>query len=253
MARHSEGTPAVIVNPYGKGKAIYLNFVPGDGPASTALMRQILERAGVRREVTLECGGLCRRPALGYECFLYERGPIQYLGLLRDLPPQPAGVRRSWHGPQFRHATTHKETVTVRLPRQGEVYDVRAGKHLGHAASVSLEMAPAEAKVLGLLPYRVTGVIVSNLKPHYRPGENIRYRASVTVSKGNAADHVLRLEVYHPDGERVPCYSKNVLAVNGRFEDSLPLALNEKAGSWNLKVTDVTTRVSKAVRFQVGK
>lgn len=250
LARHADGTAAVIVNAYGKGKAIYLNFVPGGGPASTALMRQVLQPTGVRSEVTVMKG---QDPAIGYECFLYERGPIQYLGLLRDLPPQPAAGRRSWHGHQFRHATTDKETVAVRLPRQSEVYDVRAGKHLGRVASVSLEFASTEAKILGLLPYRVTGVTIGGVKPQYHPGDKVRYQASVTVSKGTAGDHVLRIEVYNPDGEIVSCYSKNVLAVKGLFEDSLPLALNEKAGSWTLKVTDVTTSMSKSVRFQVSK
>jgi hypothetical protein len=212
-------------------------------------MRQILELTGVRREAIVTKG---RNPAIGYECFLYERGPIRYIGLLRDLPPQPVGGRLSWHGHQFRHATTEKETVAVGLPAEREVYEVRTGKHLGRTAFVSLEMGPAEAKVLGLLPYRVTEIAIGELKPRYRPGEEVKYKAAVAVSKGKAGDHVLRLEVFDPDGRLVPCYTKNVLAASGRYDDSVPLVLNEKAGPWTIKVTDVTTKVSKSAAFEVN-
>jgi hypothetical protein len=249
MAKHENGTPAVIVNPHGKGKAVYLNFVPGNGPSSIALMNRVLELAGVERTVTLSTE---QGPAIGYECFLFERGPVKYLGVLRDLPPQPAGGRLSWHGPQFRHAGAEKEMLTVRLPGKHHVYDVRAGKYMGRVASVSSEMAPAQAKVFGLLPYRVRGVALRGLKPQYRPGDHVRCEASVAVSEGDPGDHVLRVEVCDPDGRPATCYRKNALAVSGRHQDSLPMALNDKLGVWTLRVTDVTSKISETVRFAVS-
>ena len=251
MAKHADGTPALIVNDRGKGKAAYLNFVPGNGPASTAIMAGLLELAGVKREVRLTVGDA---PAIGYECFMFERSPVRFLGVLRDMQPQPEGEPMlSWNGHQFRHASPEKEKVTIHLPGEYHVYDVRSGNYLGRSGAISTEMEPAEAKVFGLLPYKVNEVAIAGLKPMYRPGEKVQYVGAVAVSDGAPGDHVLRVEVSAPDGTLVTCYSKNVLALKGRYEDSLPLALNEKPGTWTLKIANVTSKVSRTGRFEVSE
>jgi hypothetical protein len=207
-----------------------------------------MELAGVRSDVELARG---QEPVIGYECFQYQRGSVRYVGILRDLPPQAEGEVLSWHGHQFRHASTDSETVTVHLPEARETYDVRAGEYLGRVADVPLTLAPGEARLLALLPYRVTGLAVSSVRTAYHPGDEIRYRTTVAVDRGEPGDHVLRLDVYCPDGNPVRHYSNNVLAAGGRYDGAIPLALNDKAGVWRLQVTDVTTNASASTTVDV--
>ena len=87
----------------------------------------------------------------------------------------------------------------------------------------------------------------------YRQGEKVRYTAAVAVSDGVPGDHVLRVEVSDPDGRPVVCYSKNVLALKGRHENTLPLALNEKCGVWTLKIADITSKALKTATFVVSE
>lgn len=248
LARHADGAPAVIVNAVGKGKAVYLNFVPGSGPGTIALVRQVMQQAGIEGEIRLTKG---QDPVLGYECYQYARGPVRYVGVLRDMLPQAPDDRMSWHGHQFRHATLGTEAIALRLPQACEVYDVRAGKYLGRVATVPLKMAATEARLLGLLPYRVTGLSVSGVQVRYGPGSVIRYRAAVATDRGPCGDHVLRIEVFNPAGKPVRHYTRNVLAVGGKYEGVVPLALNDTVGPWSMRVTDVTTKATQAATFTV--
>jgi hypothetical protein len=47
------------------------------------------------------------------------------------------------------------------------------------------------------------------------------------------------MDVVDPSGRRVPQYSGNLVAPRGRARMTLPLALNDPAGQWTLRVTDV--------------
>jgi hypothetical protein len=246
QAQYADGTPAVLVHSVGQGKAVYLNFVPGFGRSSQTLMSRILDLARVVRPVRLLEEG---QPAFGYECYLFERGPVRYLGVLRDMPPLPEGEHSSWSNYVVRNATVAKETVVARLPAPYHVYDLRAGKYLGKVRDFSLQLPPSTAGVFGLLPYRVKEVVVTGVKPTYRPGETVQCQVSVIPKSGQPGDHVVRLEVYGPDGALVRHYSRNLLAVQGRSTLNLPLACNETPGQWKMKIIEVTSKVSRIAEF----
>ena len=245
-ATHADGTPALMVNAYGKGKAIYLNFVPEVGPMSAELMSVILDVAGVRRSLRLTKG---EQQAVGYECFQFARGPIRYVGILRDLLPPLEGERSGWLGPPFRQATPGREAVSLGLSRQAHVYGVRNGEYLGRHERLLLELAPGEAKVLGLLPYTVEAVAIRGVKKTYRPGDALAFEVVIRPDSGSPGDHTLRIEIRDPRGKLSTLYSRNVLARNGSYRAKIPLALNELPGIWTITVSDVTTKVRETARF----
>ena len=249
LARHADGTPAVTINRHGQGKSIYLNVLPGSGPASVKLMSNVLLLAGVTRDLKLTCGD---DEAFGYECFRFVRGSAEYIGILRDMPPQPAGERRSWFGPAYRHATERPEDIIVHLPRTSHLYDVREPKYLGHRDTVTLTFAACQARVLALLPYRVKDLELRGIKAEYSPGENVVCKAVIEAETGEPTDHVFRVEVHNPDGQLVTCYTRNILAADGSAQYVIPLALNERTGAWAVTVTDVASKASATGKLYVA-
>jgi hypothetical protein len=247
-ARYPDGTPAMVVNTVGKGRAVYLNFLPGFGPASQALMNRVLDMAGVERPVRLLKDG---KPAFGYECYRFERGSVQYLGILRDMPPLPKGERASMGTFVSRNALVEKETISIQLSAPVHVYDVRAGKYLGCVGAFAVDLAPSTAGVYALLPYAVQQVTVSGVKPEYRPGDVVRAEIAVRPVEGSCGNHVLRIEVLGPSGEMARPYTRNVLAEGGRLTLSLPLALNEAPGEWKMTATDMASKAAASVRFKI--
>ena len=248
MARHRDGTPALIVNECGRGKGVYLNLLAGNGPVSVALMLEILQLAGVERRVRLS---RTDQPAIGYETFEFARGQAKIVGILRDLPPQAESERPSWFGPAYRHAVTERETVLAQLSAACHLYDVRAGRYLGYSATVPLEFEPCQAHVLALLPYQVTGIALTGLEPTFEQGDTLTFTAAVQTSTGRAEDHVVRVEVRGPDEKLVSCYTRNVLAAGGKATYTIPLALNATPGAWHLEVTDAVSKVARSAQFLV--
>jgi hypothetical protein len=71
-----------------------------------------------------------------------------------------------------------------------------------------------------------------------RRGGVLEYAVAVGGADGGA-DHVLRVEVLDPRNRAPECYQQKVLALKGRYAGRLPFALNDPAGAWQIRVTDV--------------
>lgn len=248
MGRYPDGAPALTINRIGQGKAIYLNLFAAPGAEAQGLMNQLLHLADIRSRVNLT------RPAghpIGYECFELKRGPIQYVGLLRDMAPQE-GKKVMWFGPAFRQALAEQEQIRVSFSAPAHVYDVRKSAYHGRVDELDLAFDRGEAKVLALLPYRVKAIRIDGLRQTYAQGDRVEYQVAVQASAGQpAADHVFRIEAYDPDGILSLCYTRNVLARDGKFQDTLPVALNEKVGSWKVKVTEMASGMAETIEFHV--
>ncbi len=62
---------------------------------------------------------------------------------------------------------------------------------------------------------------------------------------------MLHVELLGPDARPIPHYARNVLALGGRIELSVPLARNDPPGPWTVKIRDVLSGVSSQKTFQV--
>ena len=249
-AKHSDGRPALLVNPVGRGRVVALNFVPGIDRGAVALLQRIAGRAGVLPPAELLVDNV---PAYGYERFAFARGRVAVLGLFRDLPPRPEGERYGWFGDEFRKATEGEERVTVRLPKSLNIYDIRSGRYVAEADVFDAALAPAEAEVYALLPYRVTGLRIDGLPERPRRGALLSLTAAVETAGGAAGDHVFRVELRDPSGALVRAYTANRLAKAGVLQLSLPLALNDPSGQWAITVKDILSGAAKTVRVAVAE
>ena len=66
-----------------------------------------------------------------------------------------------------------------------------------------------------------------------------------------AANHVFHIDVVNPSGQIVRYYSGNVLAPEGRAARLIPIAVNDPAGRWEVRVKDLLTAQAKTSSFEV--
>ena len=161
------GTPAIMVNDFGQGKAILLNFAISDyvldklmnhsGAAMrlvdeptasklAVLMRAVFAKCGVTPEISLS-------PNVG-GCHLYrfKHGEVQLLGLLEEIPPFLPGVSERDEDKLDEISRTRKHEVTLSLNTIRHVYDVLEGSYLGRMRAIKRTVVPGEPHLLAALP-----------------------------------------------------------------------------------------------------
>jgi len=234
LASHATGEPAVLVRRKGKGLTVYLNFgLPEYDVTVRELVRQIIARAGIERSVVAEnpAGGA---PPRSYERNTFTRGDVTVHAFIRDH-------RRC------------EDTDPVRLDfgKPSHVYDVRAKRYVGHVPSVDAVVAPGDTALYACLPYRVTSLSVR--APHAaKPGEELRVEAQLDAGAEPLGDHVLHVDLVAPGGDSAWHYARNELAPSGKLSLVVPLAVNEKAGLWIVRVRDVLTGVAGGTQVLVA-
>ena len=240
------GAPAVLVNRFGKGTAVLLNvFVgrfeslldSGRADALRALYRALLERAGCKRTIVATSGG---KDAPGVELVRFTRGPVTLLGVAK----RSLGCEK------------YPVAVDLKLPGKSHVYDMRAGRYVGHTNVIKTKLADMGRQAYALVPYQVTGVTLSVTPAKgARAGDVLRVAATVKAV-GGAGDHLVRFEAEDPAGRRVLHFRDKVWSSRGadgaiRAEVSWPLALNETPGRWTVYATDVLSGATVKTTVQV--
>jgi hypothetical protein len=216
---------------FGKGKAIYLASANGRDRQNTQRLSRILDNAGVKPPfAVLRIDG---RPANDVEARIFGNGGLTIVALQRDyLPSSNLDTR---------------ETVVLALPRMFSVYDVRARQLLGNIDRLELELGPVEPVLLSLsekpiAPPSITGPRQAHL------GEIAEFHIR---SNSPAERGVIHLDVTDPEGATIAHYSENLL-VNGAVTTKfLPLALNDKPGSWTLRAADLPSGGTATAELQV--
>ncbi|MBT7298017.1 MAG: hypothetical protein HN849_00800, partial [Victivallales bacterium] len=152
------------------------------------------------------------RPPQRVRMYRFRLGRTRYLGILPAAAPEVEA-----EGP-----------LTIDLPEEYNVYDCRTGTRLGSLRRLTVALRPGEPHVLALLPHKPTGIQATASFA----------RNSLTVSATLAAapepaDHVFQITVTRA-GEAQPfsCYTRGVVAPQGRAEITIPLALNDPDGEW---------------------
>ncbi len=233
LASHATGEPAVLVERRGKGLSVYLNFgLPAYDVTVRELLRQIVARAGIERLVVAEnpAGG---DPPRCYERNTFTRGAIAIHAFIRDH-------RRC------------EDTDPVRLDfgKRSHVYDMRAKRYIGNVSSVETIVPPGETALYACLPYRVTSLTVS-APQSAKAGDELHVEAQLDAAAEAIGDHVFHLDFIGPGGESTWHYARNELTSSGEFSYAVPLAVNEKPGTWTVRVRDVLTGVAGEAKVSI--
>lgn len=137
--------------------------------------------------------------------------------------------------------------VTLRLPEEMRVYDVRRGAALGLKKEIPVTVDPYEPVILAAVPWAPSRPQVS------APG---RIRRGDTFVLGISIESPLDANVFHldtvnPSGTAVEFLSGNVTGAMGRASRVIPLAHNDPAGTWEFRVRDILTGQTQVARTMV--
>ncbi len=213
----------------GGGRAYALTFV---APRTNEMLAWLDAEAFAGLSKIAEMGHAPGEPG-EYEVVALERGPLKLLGVLRE-----------------RRFELSDGPMTLTLPAEAEVYDVRAGEHLGRKRSITADLAPGQTALYALLPYRVEAVTVD--AGVATVSETCTVIAMVGTSAPTPGDHVLRVEVRDPRGNLSEAYTRNVLAERGQAEIAIPFALNDPPGVWQVRARDIATGVQGGATLTVA-
>lgn len=232
LAAHATGEPAVLVMPRGKGLSVYLNCkLPRYDVAMRELVRQIVTRSGVQREVTVQAAS-SDVPPRAWELNTFTRGPITVHGLIRD-----------------HRRCSDSDPVTISFGRKAHVYDMRTKEYAGQVDRVQATVPPGGTALYALLPYRVSRMQVK-APAAVKAGEELVAQVSVAAG-GKPGDHVVHVELINPQGQALWHYARNELLPGGQGSLRVPLALNEARGKWTVRVRDVLTGTEGEAGFAV--
>jgi hypothetical protein len=234
---------------YGRGRAVLLGkWLDGyederlgpSGGELRATIRQALAQSRIlpRIKVSATNGEF----PVGVERVSWRGGRAQVLGLLKEPCGRfgtSADLTSRFEAIEGMRPT---ERVHIALPAKGHWYDLRAHKYLGVVGEIRTTLREADPKLYALLPYKVEGITLA-LTGGGRPGDRVEYSAKVRAGGARPVRHVLRIEVFGPDGKKRPLYSGNVDARAGAGKGRFTLALNDQKGRWRVVATDVFSGV----------
>jgi len=238
------GSAAVIVRSLGKGFTVYLNALLDRYPQARkkdyggrevrALLSSVLAHLGVRPPVELR--GAAVRGIGPTRIARYRLGEAEIVGLLED-PIDLEAV----HGrdgvvvyDDSRLGKVARQEVEVGLPRVAEVVNVRTGEGLGKTDRVKATLIAGEPLVLAMIPERA-GLTLTGPAAAAR-GEHPRFVLTAT----RPGRRVVRCHVRGADGSFIPEYSRNLLVTETSASFVLPSALDDAAGSYRVKCTDLS-------------
>lgn len=234
--------PAMIVNQIDSGAAVLLNFSFHEYTAhvgkrgervAVPLAQALLYGTGLRpRWQLMSPSGA---PVAGARVASFRRGAAEIVGLL---------------APRGKHPDKTLKAVVV-APRAAHLYDMRAGKYLGHRSQVGVALKYASATFISALPYRVTGLklrVPAVIRAGRRCPANVAIEAEGDTSN---AKPVLRVKVIGPDGEERHYYARTRYMDGLSTRVRIPFAFNDPPGVWRIVVRDILTgmQAEKAVRL----
>lgn len=244
----------LILRKVGRGVTLYLNLglypysegrydvgQPLEGHVKD-LMTAALRLAGVERQVTV--ANRAGRLLPGAEVTCFKNGPVDLITAVTNGAALYGGVGQKLEGRSFQYDP--KETATITLVSAGHLYNERTGDYLGETDTVTLPWKAEEPIILARLPYRVKGL---SAKAAVRKGR-VEYGVRIDATD-TPGEHVVRVDVYGPDGRWYPHYSKNGVAEEGLCTGGFRLALNDQKGAWRLAARDAVTGTTAEATFTV--
>ncbi len=245
-------------NSFGKGRALYLGFLlnryrtgEGDFTSVLPLYRAALAHAGIRPKVEVTVGGGTQLKGFTVNNFL--DGDSLYTGLMRREADAPS-------------------KVVLDFPREGHLYEVMTNRYIGHGRRFDHDLATGEpvkaglptleGKSINLAQDSVSGMALFALMPYKiadvsvdaesaRQGGQLKVAVKVEVEGAAPGKHVLHLDVRDPEGRQAEPYCRNIVTQNGSWEGTLPLALNEMTGRWNISVREAVSGLASSTTVKI--
>ena len=238
----SRGVPAFICRSLGQGRTVYLNFhltsyaAPlEEGRKFRDNFRALLRAAGVHDPC--EVMDEARKPFYGCEVTVFRNGTEELVCLLADYG-------------HFQKSGWDQRAVALDLGEKAPLYEVVTGQWCGVTAQPECELPSNMMRIYARLPGEVTEVALGGPEKAAF-GELMKFPILVKARPALHDRQLVRIEAFSPDGK--PCHPYSTIvwipAAGGTHE--IPLALNDAAGQWRIRVTHVVSGVSAKRSFDV--
>jgi len=250
--------PALIRRRVGAGWAVYLNadislyerdrYVLDKPRALVArdLMDALARLAGIEPTVTVDDHTL--GATAGIEATRFDRNGAELHALIMNRPWSVSGVGEAVADEALAVFETDRD-LTLSFASPAHAYNARTGEYLGKTADVEATLPRLTPLIVARLPYRVRGLDIQR-PDRATPGTPVEIGVALKASDPTE-DHVIRVDVYKPDGTWCYWYSSQFVAKAGTGTFTIPLALNDEKGRWRVEVRDAVTGLSKKVTLNV--
>jgi hypothetical protein len=244
------GSDLVVVNRVGRGRAVYLNaLLDHEGPsrdAWRAVVRAVLSEAGIRPAVSVS--DPAGRPVPHVRIARYRFGEHEVVALLSGELDVKTSFSRDGvtvYEDAEKGRVVRRE-VKVVLPRAEHVTNARTAEALGETARLCTTLTAGDALVLTLGPER-TPLRLSGPADGAKRGDAVAFAASAS----GASRRLLRWHVHGPDGTFLPEYAQVAVEEGPSAAFVLATALNDPAGEYRVRVTDVLSGASAETTLRV--
>ncbi len=204
-------SPLCILNQYGKGQAILLNFSLNNAPAGRFL-GDLLAACGVDPVVKVAMPD--GQPLRDIEITRWANGDSALLALFG----------------------TYDGEVVVQLPAVQNIYDLKQHKGLGAMSSFATRLRANRASFFALHSDPIPLPVVSvSRNPVQRGGELM---LSVQLPEARYGDPV-QVNLIDPDGDPAAWFAKTVVVGENPVSVPIAFALNDPPGDWIVRVADL--------------
>ncbi len=222
LAEH-EGAPLVIVNRFGAGTAVLLNFSIEGYDSLRAEMAEmplrnllgaIYAMAGIEPPFEQSAGG---GPLRWTETVRWEAPGVTIIGLFRNAGED---------GP-----------VTTALPAPRYVYDLRNDRVLGQTDRITGELRVGYANLYAITDEPIGEPVLEVHGDAVAPGETVE---CVARTRGRSQGLLpIRVRVFRPDGAEETWPRRELIAEDGVARFELPVAFNAMPGTWRITAREV--------------
>ncbi len=222
LAEH-EGVPLVIVNRFGEGTAVLLNFGIyeygrlREGMQELpvrSLLGAIYAMAGIEPPFEQSAGG---GPLRWTETVRWETDGLTVIGL-------------------FKTAGEDGPATTV-LPEAKHVYDLRADRYLGETDRIAGVLRVGYANLYALSDEPIGEPVLELRGGAVAPGDVVECIARV---RGRVQGLLpVKVRVFRPDGSEEMWPRRDLVAEDGVARFELPMAWNARPGTWRITAREV--------------
>ncbi len=204
-------SPLGIVNVFGEGRAILLNFSIFNAPADQ-FIGDLFGACGVEPAVpvTRPDGA----PLRNVEVTRWQNGDAVLLALFG----------------------TYEGDACVRLPEARYVYDLKQHRYLGDVQEFTTALRPNRASLFALQPNPAGAPELTASQSSVNPGDRIE--AAIRVVHPGSKQAV-QVRLADPDGNVVPWFHKVVIGGERPVSVTVPFAFNDLPGEWTFRATDL--------------
>lgn len=230
------GAPVLLVNRFGQGRAVLLNFqLPAAGEDTPEAMsaRRLLGAlygiagAGAPVQVAAPNG----EPLPFTETRAWRNGEALIVGTYRKM-------RNAWFNPTSGTIAGEPVAAVLTVPAGYHVYDLRAGRYAGEVEHLEASLRWGRANFYALLPYRLQGLSVALSSATPEPGP-LTVTVGLDVPASSRAKQAVFLQVIDPAGAEPQWGRRVMLLERGTGETTFTVAHNDLPGQWRVRATEL--------------